>query len=119
MFVSQTMERPDTRSQAAVRADAWLAEFEQALTANDVERAASMFLDSSYWRDIVAFTWNITTVEGPDGVADMLRQTLESTQPSGFRTAEEPAEADGVIEAFLEFETRVGRGSGHLRLKDG
>jgi putative flavoprotein involved in K+ transport len=113
------MERTDTRSEAAVRTDAWLADFEAALTANDVERAASMFADSSFWRDIVAFTWNITTVEGPDGVADMLRQTLGNTEPSGFRTTDEPTETDGVVEAFIEFETKVGRGSGHLRLSDG
>ncbi len=40
-------------------------------------------------------------------------------KPSGWHTAEPPAEADGVTEAWLEFETEVGRGSGHLRLRDG
>jgi putative flavoprotein involved in K+ transport len=32
---------------------------------------------------------------------------------------EPPAEADGITEAWLEFETAVGRGTGHLRLRDG
>ena len=30
-----------------------------------------------------------------------------------------PTEADGVTEAWIAFETEVGRGSGHLRLKEG
>ena len=50
-------------------------------SAGDVERAAGMFAAKSFWRDLVAFTWNITTVEGPDGVADLLRETLERDRP--------------------------------------
>jgi len=99
--------------------DAWLADFQSALTARDVEAAAALFADESFWRDIVAFTWNIKTVEGPAGVADMLRSQLDATDPTGFRTTEEPTEADGVTDAWLEFETAVGRGSGHLRLVGG
>src|SRR5580698_464884 len=40
-------------------------------------------------------------------------------RPCAFRVAEPPGEADGVVEAWLEFETAVGRGVGHLRLRDG
>ena len=57
---------------------------------------------------LVAFTWNITTVEGPAGIRDLLEHTLERTKPRGWRTTEEPAEAEGVIEAWLAFETEVG-----------
>ena len=53
-----------------------------------------------------------------DGVADLLRATLDPTDPSGFHTTEEPTEADGVAEAWIGFETAVGRGRGHLRLTD-
>src|SRR5206468_5336557 len=73
----------------------------------------------SFWRDLVALTWNIKTVEGVDGVRDMLEHTLDRTHPRGFHTTEEPAEADGVTEAWIEFETDAGRGRGHLRLRDG
>ena len=66
-----------------------------------------------------SFTWNITTVEDPDGVADLLRSTLEGTDPSGFvDRGAEPTEADGVITAWFTFETAVGRGRGLLRLND-
>ena len=113
------MTATDTRSEAGVRVDQWLAAFQDALTARDVDAAAALFAPESYWRDLVAFTWNIKTVEGPAGVADMLRSQLDAIDPTGFRTTEEPTEADGVTDAWLAFETAVGRGSGHLRLVDG
>jgi putative flavoprotein involved in K+ transport len=116
--VTQTVERPETTDSPAGRTDAWLAAFEDALTARDVDRAAEMFAAMSFWRDLIAFTWNITTVEGPDGVRDLLTATLENTDPRGFRTTEEPTEADGVTTAWIEFETAVGRGRGLLRLQE-
>ena len=67
----------------------------------------------------MSFTWNIRTVEGRAGVKEMLDHTLEHVKPRGWHTTEPPAEAEGVTEAWIEFETEVGRGQGHLRLKDG
>jgi putative flavoprotein involved in K+ transport len=116
--MTETLDAPTGTSAARQRVDTWLADFQAALTAGDADRAAGLFAPESFWRDLVAFTWNITTVEGRDGVADLLRHTLGSTRPTGFRTTEEPAEADGVTEAWLEFETAVGRGRAHLRLTD-
>ena len=106
-------------SAAASATDAWLTAFQQALTARDADAAAALFASESYWRDIIAFTWNITTVEGRAGVADLLRATLDEIDPAGFQATEEPAEEDGVITAWIAFETRAGRGSGLLRLVDG
>ncbi|MGH3260882.1 MAG: NAD(P)-binding domain-containing protein, partial [Trebonia sp.] len=106
-------------STAASAAGAWLDAFQEALTARDADAAAALFADESYWRDIVSFTWNITTVEGVTGVADLLRATLDHVDPVGFGVTEPPTEADGVITALIAFQTRVGRGSGLLRLVDG
>ena len=47
----------------------WLSRFDEALTQGDSAAAAELFGQDSYWRDLVAFTWNITTVEGQAGVA--------------------------------------------------
>jgi len=115
--VTTTTERPPSLDPAAARVDAWLADFESALVARDVDRAAALFATTSFWRDLVSFTWNITTVEGRDGVRDLLQATLASTEPHGFVTTEPPEEADGVTSAWIAFETAVGRGHGHLRLK--
>jgi putative flavoprotein involved in K+ transport len=104
---------PDT-PQSSV--DAWLARFEAALATRDVAAAAALFATDSYWRDLVAFTWNITTVEGRAGVTDLLEHTLESTGARGFVTEEPPDEAGGVLTAWIRYETEVGRGRGLLRL---
>jgi putative flavoprotein involved in K+ transport len=104
---------------ATTEVEQWLARFDEALTAGDSAAAAELFLDDSYWRDLVAFTWNLKTVEGPAGVKDMLDHALAHTKPRGWATTEPPASAEGVTEAWLEFETEAGRGKGHLRLKDG
>ncbi|RVW03213.1 NAD(P)/FAD-dependent oxidoreductase [Rhodococcus spongiicola] len=103
------------------RVDRWLASFESALSDRDIARVAAMFTVDSFWRDLVAFTWNIATVEGHDGVTEMLRARLDDTDPSNFRTTEvleeEVPERDGVRSALIEFETATGRGKGHLRLE--
>ena len=49
----------------ATEVDQWLSRFDEALTQGDPAAASELFLDDSYWRDLVAFTWNIKTVEGP------------------------------------------------------
>lgn len=106
------------QSPAAVRVDTWLSSFESALRDRDIDTASGMFAPQSFWRDLVSFTWNLRTVEGPSGIADMLRACLDNTDPGNFRVLEEPTEADGVIEAWIGFDTAVGRGKGQLRLTD-
>ncbi len=100
------------------RTEAWLAGFERALAARDIAGAASMFATDGFWRDLVSFTWNIKTVEGPEGVADLLSATLEGADPSGFATEEPATEDGGVVTAWIGFETGGGRGRGLLRLKE-
>ncbi len=104
------------------RVEAWLADFEAALAVRDVDRATGMFAVDGFWRDLVAFTWNLKTLEGRDQIGAMLGARLAETGPSGFRTSEPAVQdgdgADAVVSAFIEFETAVGRGNGHLRLKD-
>jgi len=116
--MTQTLDQPTTTSGAAdARVSVWLADFESALVARDVDRAAGMFATQSFWRDLVAFAWNITTVEGREGVTDLLSSTLEAADPRGFTSTEPADEADGVTTAWIAFETAVGRCKGHLRLK--
>ena len=107
------------QSAAQEQAETWLSSFEQALAEADGEAAGALFQADSYWRDLVAFTWNLKTVEGPEGVADLVNETAARVGASGFRTTEPASEADGVTEAWIAFETEVGRGSGLVRLRDG
>jgi putative flavoprotein involved in K+ transport len=115
--MTQQLDAAITQSPEA-RVQAWLADFESALAARDIERVVAKFVPDSIWRDLVTFTWNIKTVEGREPIAAMLRGRLADTDPLGFRTRETPTDdGGGVASAFIEFETAVGRGVGHLRLK--
>jgi len=99
------------------RAGQWLAAFEAALQRGDAAAATALFDDDSYWRDLVAFTWNIRTHEGRAAIADMLQARLADVAPSALAVEGEATEADGVVDAWFTFETRLSRGRGHLRLK--
>ena len=110
---------PSTEVAAGVTA--WLSEFGEALAAGDPAAAAALFTEDCYWRDLIAFTWNIKTLEGRAAIASMLGETLPWVQPGHWKITggEEPAEAGGVVESWIDFETAAGRGWGHLRLRDG
>ncbi|MDO3396732.1 NAD(P)/FAD-dependent oxidoreductase [Nocardioides sp. SOB44] len=121
--MTQTLEHPTGTpgpdpAPADRRARAWFAAFEDALAQRDTHRAAGMFAATSFWRDLVAFTWNITTVEDPAGVEDLLESTVAGVEPSRFELAEPAEEADGVVTAWFTFETAVGRGRGLARLRE-
>ena len=77
-----------------------------------------MFADECYWRDLVAFTWNLRTCEGREQIRAMLRATLAAARPKKF-VVEDFQIPIGDTETWFSFETAVGRGIGHLRLKDG
>ncbi|MDT9592786.1 NAD(P)/FAD-dependent oxidoreductase [Nocardioides zeae] len=120
--MTQTVDRPDAASATTAdpteRARRWFADLEDALVARDVERAAGTFATTSFWRDLVAFSWNLTTVEDRAGVAELLGATLSRVDPSGFELSEEATEEDGVVTAWFTFATAHGRGRGLARLRD-
>ena len=101
------------------QAASWLGSFGRALEAGDIEAAANLFAEDCYWRDLLAFTWNIKTMEGRAAIREMLKATLSAAKPSHWRLSGEASVDDGVIEAWLSFETEVARGEGILRIKDG
>ncbi len=103
----------------AQRASDWLQRFEKALAAADLKAVAHLFAPECYWRDLVSFTWNIKTQEGRDAITDMLSSQLSHVKPSHFTVSGEPTEADGIVDAWFNFETTTARGLGHLRLKAG
>jgi hypothetical protein len=91
------------QAEAATAVTTWLAEFSAALAANDPAGAAALFTEDCFWRDLVSFTWNITTFEGRAEITRMLAATLSRVQPAGWTVTdgEEPAETDGITEAWI------------------
>lgn len=100
-------------------AKSWLARFDRALVARDPDAVADLFAEECFWRDLVSFTWNVRTLEGREQIRAMLAANLKAIAPTGWRLEGKPSIADGVVEAWIRFETAVGRGRGILRLKDG
>jgi putative flavoprotein involved in K+ transport len=100
--------------------DRWLAAFCAALGRRDVAAATAMFdAGQCFWRDLVAFTWNIGTFEGREDIAAMLEARLADTLPFSATRIGEARVVDGVVEARVTIETRLARGDGFVRLKNG
>lgn len=97
--------------------EAWLNGFSQALATGDADQAAAWFEPDGFWRDFVAFTWNLKTLEGRDAIRAMLAATPDAAQSQHWAPLD-PAAADQP-EGFITFETRHGRGSGYVRLRNG
>ena len=103
--------------------DRWLAEFERALAGSDDVGLERLFHPDSHWRDVLALTWRIGTVDGRDAIVRELKAHAGVARPAGFRTAPKRTAPRTVtragtetIEAIFEFETAQGRGIGILRL---
>ncbi len=104
----------------------WLAAFEKALAAADDSALRSLFHADSYWRDVLALTWTIQTVNGRDAVVKGLFGPRGQVTPSRFvidpdRMPPRLVTRAGTqaIEAIFRFETTDGQGSGVLRLTPG
>jgi putative flavoprotein involved in K+ transport len=113
----------DKTDDIAVAADNWLAQFEEALAKSDDGGLRTLFHPDSYWRDVLALSWNIQTVNGADGILKGLKLHAPTAVPTGFAVDPDRAAPRKVmragtnaIEAIFKFETKVGRGSGILRL---
>jgi thioredoxin reductase len=107
----------------ATAAENWLARFETALTEPDGRLLKTLFHPDSYWRDVLALTWHIKTVEGLDAILREMRAHVGRAKPAGFRIARHRTAPRRVTragtdahEAIFTFETAEGRGSGVLRL---
>lgn len=102
----------------------WLKDFEKAAVRGDAKAARRLFLDDSHWRDLLAFTWHLDTVNGGDSIEALLENKLPELRPHNFtiaqgRTPPSIVQRAGIetLEAIFSFETTVGPCSGVLRLK--
>ncbi|MDA0663323.1 MAG: NAD(P)/FAD-dependent oxidoreductase [Proteobacteria bacterium] len=108
------------------RVTQWLGDFEAALGAGDASAVAALFEADSHWRDLLAFTWDITPTIGVTRIASGLVASQPAVRARGFaidpnRTAPRRVRRLGVdvLEAMFAFETEVGRGNGVVRLVPG
>ena len=107
----------------ATIADHWFTRFERALAEPDDVLLKTLFHLDSHWRDVLALTWQIRTVNGLDAILRELKAHIGRAHPTAFgtdphRTAPRYVTRAGThaIEAIFRFETAEGHGSGVLRL---
>jgi cation diffusion facilitator CzcD-associated flavoprotein CzcO len=113
----------DRTENIAAAAENWLTQFEAALATPDNGALETLFHADSYWRDVLALSWNIQTINGGDAILRELKTYARRAAPSAFaidpdRRAPRKVTRAGTlaIEAIFKFETGVGRGSGIIRL---
>ncbi|MFJ3057109.1 NAD(P)/FAD-dependent oxidoreductase [Herbaspirillum sp. NPDC087042] len=98
-----------------------LENLQAALRRGDAAGAAALFEEEGYWRDLIAFTWNLKTLEGRAQISAMLQAQLPQLRDIQFRAdpAETATRADGITQGWILLETDIARGKGYLRLRDG
>src|SRR3954451_8859469 len=113
----------DRTKDISASAQAWLDEFERVLGQSDGAALNRLFAVDSYWRDVLALSWNLQTIAGRAAIVDALTALAPKAAPGNFKIAPNRAPPRWVtragtntIEAIFHFETALGRGSGILRL---
>lgn len=105
-------------------ATAWLEAFEQALRLSDRQQLETLFLEETYWRDLVSLTWDSQQFWGHEAVVEALAHHGPTAGVAKLRIDEDrsaPQHAQflghDVIEVFFTYETNVGSGKGFARLE--
>jgi thioredoxin reductase len=107
---------------AAVFAE-WFDAFRGPFERGESDALAQLFVADAYWKDMLAFTWAFRTTAGHAQIADALARRTSavnqhSTRPAEGRTPPRVVRRSGktVVEAFFDFDTTIGRGTGFVRL---
>lgn len=108
--------------EAAVAAQ-WLSAFEDALKKRDEVKLRDLFLEDAYWRDLVAFSWDIGWIHGSAEISRELVARADDARPEHLSIAAWATPPRYVtratrliLEVFFEFRTLVGSARGVVRL---
>lgn len=104
-------------------ASEWLAALAAALE-SDSNLAAinSLFVEDSWWRDMLSLTWDFRTFRGISSIITFLKDRIRFTHPKSFSLRQDllglqrPYHDIAWINALFDFETDVGIGFGVFRL---
>ncbi|KIK79465.1 hypothetical protein PAXRUDRAFT_161238 [Paxillus rubicundulus Ve08.2h10] len=105
---------------AADVAIAWFEVFSSAVASSDIAGILDLFLDDGFWKDILALTWDLRTIEGRDGIKNLLENRLVPTGLVNLRLNDEDLHAPEIQRLFpdlvllrlcFEFGTKVGKGT--------
>ncbi|BCR86265.1 putative flavin-binding monooxygenase [Aspergillus chevalieri] len=106
-------------------AQQWLNNLQTLLAIGDYAKVPELFHEQSWWRDMLALDWDLHTVQNADRIKDFLSRNQPRFQLSSFRLQhqgrfqpklENPRGDLNWISSMFFFESRVGNGTGFLRL---
>jgi putative flavoprotein involved in K+ transport len=113
----------DKTDDVSVSAENWLVQFEAALAGGGEAALKGLFHADSHWRDVLALSWKLQTLNGADAILNELPALARRAAPGNFaidpdRAAPRRVTRAGTssIEAIFKFETAIGRGHGIVRL---
>lgn len=116
---SATGVRPDEA------AATWLKPFGEAIDARDIDAVLEHFAVDSWWRDLVAMSWDLTTLRGAEQMRPFLQENVARSGITNFALWDEAGpeyvdngDGTGFVQAFLRFGTDVGWGLAVVRLVD-
>jgi len=97
----------------------WLADLGQAMAAPASADWSALFVEDCYWRDLVALTWSIETMEGRAAIADMVASQQPVQKAGAFRLDDPALQLTDDNQGWFTFETATARCRGHVQLEDG
>lgn len=103
----------------------WVGRVDAAFAADDAAAVAALVDADGYWKDILAFHWGYRSFAGRDeierGLASMAAVGARNFRVATGRTAPRAVKrsAKPLIEAYFDFDTDLGPGTGFVRLHHG
>jgi putative flavoprotein involved in K+ transport len=104
-------------------AQVWLGALEEALHSGNKDQFDELFLEESYWRDMVALTWDTCQFWGREAVSEAMLAHAASSGITNLhldpeRSAPHTMQFIGepFVELFFAFDTAVGTGKGFARV---
>ncbi|KAI0043336.1 FAD/NAD(P)-binding domain-containing protein [Auriscalpium vulgare] len=103
-------------------ATSWFKAFAEGIETANIPGVLDLFLEDAFWRDILALTWDFRTFYGVPNVHKFLNDRLKATGLSNLKldvasaALQTPYPDLAWIQAFFTFDTRVGHGSGVVRI---
>lgn len=102
---------------------AWLGDLGAAVESGIAEQVSDLFVDDSFWKDILSFTGDYKMFSGRSEIEHGIGPALAAVKPGSLTPSPGRAaprlvrrSARTVVEAFFDFETEAGRGTGFVRL---
>ena len=112
-----------TETSAKAAAQRWIADFAAALNSRDPTRIATLFAKECFWRDILAFDWDLRMMTGAKAITERIVPLIATTAPRDFQLAKDRAAPRTVtragtetIEVMFTFESAIGPCDGVVRL---